>query len=62
METEYEDYRGTDHAGRQVLVTVWDGGTVWVQTRATSWDTWDRPIRCYRINPQTGRTTEDDAA
>lgn len=42
----YRDYIGHDPNGEQVLVTVWQDGTAWVQTRPTRWDTWRAPIRC----------------
>lgn len=33
------------HEGAQVLVTIWDDGTVDVATRGTPWEVWSPPAR-----------------
>jgi len=57
---QYTWYRGIDRSGRQILVTVWDNGTCWMQTRNTEWDAWDRPVICDHTR-KTPSTPEDAA-
>lgn len=45
----YDWYRGVDHRGHEYLVTVWDNGETWVQTRDTPADSFGRPVVCHAV-------------
>ena len=42
----FREFLGHDKQGTQVLVTVWQDGSCWVQYRDTRFSPWQAPIRC----------------
>lgn len=60
----YNWYRGVRHDGAEFLVTVWDNGETWVQSRLTPADSFGRPVVCRlmsSVNRIIGDTTEGAA-
>ena len=41
----YRDFLGHDRQGRQILVTIWQNGTVEVRQRDDKWSTWEPPVK-----------------
>lgn len=49
--TEIEKvYRGVRHDGAEFLVTIWDNGETWVQSRTTPADSFGRPVICRPLS------------
>ena len=52
-------YRGVRHDGAEYLITIWDNGEAWVQTRDTPADSFGRPVVCRPISA-VNRIIESD--